>query len=203
MGSQGIDDQFIKSGLLRLTWQVSARNKFSAYFDEVDKFRGHDMQSLYDPETAATLWGTPVYHTAAAKWTSTVSNRFLLEGGWSSNLEHYQRKYQEGISKPRFTPEWYADVTRYERGPGRTSKTAAFLQEAQSPTRYSVQTSASYVTGSHNFKTGFQWTWGPFHHQVDPTAICIRCIAATAREFRGPCRAKSSFATRPYEAPSV
>ena len=36
-GSKGVDDQFIKSGLARLTWQVSPRNKLSLYFDEVDK----------------------------------------------------------------------------------------------------------------------------------------------------------------------
>ena len=52
-GSQGIDDQFIKNAMARLTWQVSPRNKISAYFDEIDKYRGHDMQSNYDPETAA------------------------------------------------------------------------------------------------------------------------------------------------------
>ncbi len=165
-GSPGIDDQFIKSALLRLTWQVSQKTKFAAYFDEVDKFRGHEMQSLYDPETAATLWGTPVYHTAAAKLTSTVTSRLLVEGGWSSNLEHYQRKYQPGISKLRFTPQWYSTVTRYDADLGNVS-TAAFVSEEQSPTRYSVQSSATYVTGSHSFKSGFQWTWGPFTHQTD------------------------------------
>src|SRR6185436_12326199 len=40
-GKQGIDDQFIRSALARVTWQISPRNKFSAYFDEVDKYRGH------------------------------------------------------------------------------------------------------------------------------------------------------------------
>ena len=48
-GSQGIDDQYIQQALARLTWQVSPRNKLSAYFDEIDKYRGHDMQSLEDP----------------------------------------------------------------------------------------------------------------------------------------------------------
>jgi hypothetical protein len=48
-GRQGIDDQYIRSVLARLTWQISPRNKFSAYFDEVDKYRGHDMQSIMQP----------------------------------------------------------------------------------------------------------------------------------------------------------
>src|SRR5262245_45230998 len=100
-GSQGIDDQFIKSALARLTWQVSPRNKLSAYFDEIDKYRGHDMQSLEDPETAALRWFSPAYHTTQAKWTSTVSNRLMIDGGFSSNLEYYTNSYQEGVGQAR------------------------------------------------------------------------------------------------------
>ena len=48
-GSQGVDDQFIKSALLRMTWQITSKTKFSAYLDEVDKFRGHDMQPASTP----------------------------------------------------------------------------------------------------------------------------------------------------------
>src|SRR5687767_1982042 len=62
-GSQGIDDQYIKSAMARLTWQISPRNKLSAYFDEIDKYRGHDMQSLEDPETASLQWFSPAYNT--------------------------------------------------------------------------------------------------------------------------------------------
>ena len=38
-GSQGVDDQFIRSLMARLTWQASPRNKFTAYFDEVEQKR--------------------------------------------------------------------------------------------------------------------------------------------------------------------
>ncbi len=58
-GSPGIDDQYIKQALVRLTWQASPRNKLAAYFDEIDKYRGHDMQSSDDPETAALQWFSP------------------------------------------------------------------------------------------------------------------------------------------------
>src|SRR5882672_3935208 len=50
---QGIDDQKIKSGLARLTWQLSPRHKFAAYWDEVDKFRGHAMVAGDDYDTAS------------------------------------------------------------------------------------------------------------------------------------------------------
>ena len=37
----------------------------------------------------------------------------------------------------------------------------------QSPARYAINASASYVTGSHNIKVGFQRTWGTFYHTTD------------------------------------
>jgi hypothetical protein len=166
-GSKGVDDQFIKQAMVRLTWQVSARNKFSAYFDEVDKYRGHDMQALYDPETGSTVWNSPAYHTASAKWISTVSNRLLIEGGWSSNLEYYTNSYQPGIAQVRGTPEWFRTVARNELDLGGVKGARLGGQTTESPARYAVNASASYVTGSHNFKTGFQMTWGDFIHSRD------------------------------------
>jgi carboxypeptidase family protein len=168
-GRKGLDDQFIKSGLARVTWQVSPRNKFSAYFDEVDKFRGHDLQALYDPETAATVWYSPAYHTTSAKWTSTVTNRLLLEGGWSNNTENYTNSYLPGIEQPRGSSPWFAGATRSELDLG-GRKTAAPSQTTQSPIRFAVNASVSYVTGSHNLKVGFQRTWGTFFHTVDANA---------------------------------
>jgi hypothetical protein len=168
-GSKGVDDQFIKSGLARVTWQVSPRNKFSAYFDEVDKFRGHDMQALFDPETAATVWYSPAYHTTSAKWTSTVTNRLLVEGGFSNNTENYTNSYRPGIEQPRGTSAWLGGATRSELDLG-GRKAAAPSQTTQSPIRYAVNLSASYVTGTHNMKVGVQRTWGTFYHTVDANA---------------------------------
>jgi hypothetical protein len=187
-GSQGVDDQFIKSAMARVTWQVSPRNKFTAYFDEVDKYRGHDMQSGDDPETAATVWYSPAYHTTAAKWTSTVTSRLLVDAGFSSNLEYYTNSYQEGIEQPRGTAAWFASASRLEQQLSSSRTMAATSQSTQSPARYNVQSSASYVTGSHNFKAGFQYQWGTFYHTVDANADLTqqyRSLAA-GRNFATP-----------------
>ena len=84
---QGIDDQRIKSVMARLTWQVSPRNKLSAYFDEIDKARGHGMNAGTDARTASQIWTSPLYNDGSVKWTSTVSNRLLVEAGYSQNYE--------------------------------------------------------------------------------------------------------------------
>ena len=100
-GSQGIDDQFIKNAMARLTWQVSPRNKISAYFDEIDKYRGHDMQSQLRSGDRRAVWNSPAYHTTAIKWTSPVTSSLFLEAGFSNNTEYYTNEYREGIEKPR------------------------------------------------------------------------------------------------------
>jgi hypothetical protein len=170
-GSQGIDDQFIKSGMARVTWQVTPKTKFSAYFDEIDKFRGHDMQSGYDPETVAVVWNSPAYHTASAKLTNTLTSRLLVEGGWSNNTEYYTNEYQPGIEQPRFSPAWFTTVLRTEGDiPGFQRTGASLSQTTQSPKRHAINASASYVTGTHNIKVGFQRTWGTFFHTVDANA---------------------------------
>ena len=168
-GSQGIDDQFIKNGMARLTWQASPRNKISAYFDEIDKYRGHDMQSNYDPETAATVWNSPAYHTTAIKWTSPFSSSLFLEAGFSNNTEYYTNEYREGIEKPRGTAEWFANASHEELDLGGVTR-AATGQTTQSPKALYWNVAATYVKGDHTIKIGANNRWGPFTHTVDANA---------------------------------
>src|SRR5436309_3205667 len=49
--AQGVDPQTINSGLVRLTWQVSPRNKLSAYIDRIHKTRGAAMDPGDDQAT--------------------------------------------------------------------------------------------------------------------------------------------------------
>ena len=168
-GSQGVDDQKIKSALMRLTWQVSEKNKFSAYFDEIDKFRGHAMQPGDDPETASLIWTSPAYHTGSAKWTSTLSSKLLYEVGYSNNTENYTNLYQPGVEQPRGTAGWYSGASRVDLDLV-TRTGAGTVQSTFSPRRYAVSNAMTYVTGSHNFKAGLQYVWGSFTKTRDANA---------------------------------
>lgn len=167
---QGIDDQRIRSALVRLTWQISPRNKLSSYFDEIDKFRGHAMSVGDDPETAAVVWNSPAYHTTATKFTSTVTNRLLIEAGFSNNTENYTNEYLPGIEQPRGTPEWYASAPRRDLDLVTRTVAPEAAIITQSPVRFAAQGSVSYVTGSHNLKFGVQDTWGRFVHTRNQNA---------------------------------
>jgi len=172
-GSQGIDDQFILNGMARLTWQATPRNKFSGYFDEIHKYRGHDMQANYDPETAATVWNSPAYHTTAIKWTSPISSSLFLEAGFSNNTEYYTNEYREGIEKPRGTAEWFANAAKNEVDLGGYTQ-AGPINTTESPVAFYWNVAATYVKGSHTIKVGANNRQGTFKHTREANADLIQ-----------------------------
>src|SRR5439155_801730 len=96
---QGVDPQHQYSGLVRMTWQVSPRNKLSGYYDRIHKVRSAAMGAGDDQTTSSVVWNSPLYTTNMIKYTSTVSSKLLVEGGFSSNLERYNNLYAAGIEK--------------------------------------------------------------------------------------------------------
>ena len=161
---QGIDEQKINSVLGRVTWQASPRNKFSVYADKIWKTRGAAMAPGDDPDTSSVVWTSPLYLTNSAKWTSPVSSKLLLEGGYSSNIERYENLNQPGIAQTWGTPAWLAGAPYRDAGFGTTSHAASVAtgggEYQKSPDRYNLQGSATYVTGSHSVKFGIQHSWG-------------------------------------------
>ena len=74
---------------------MSQNNKFSAYLDRIIKQRFHDYDARVDVGTASRHHGSPIYYVGAAKWTSTISSRLLLEVGYSTNVENWSNVDQE------------------------------------------------------------------------------------------------------------
>src|SRR5438105_10416256 len=167
--AQGVDPQTINSGLLRLTWQISPRNKLSGYVDRIHKTRGAAMDPGDDQATAAVVWNSPLYMTNTVKWTSTVTNKLLLEAGYSSNLERYNNLYQPGIEKSYGAAAWLAPARHFDAAAG-TRWMASAAEYGSYPDRYNAQASASYITGSHTFKIGFQDSWGPYNQTLRANA---------------------------------
>jgi hypothetical protein len=160
---QGVDRQHQYSALLRLTWQMSPRNKLAAYMDRIHKVRGGAMSTGDDQTTSSVRWNSPIYMTNSVKWTSTVSSRLLVEMGYSSNIERYNNLYAEGVDKEYLSPAWFATARHYDSTFGRRWVASDGIT-GQYPDRYNGQGSASYITGSHSIKFGFQDSFGVFNH---------------------------------------
>ena len=166
---QGISDEKMDNPIVRLTWQVSPRNKFAIYNDRAMRLRGHAMNALNDPTTGSFVWHTPTFATGSAKWTSTVTPRLLLETGVSFNRERYDTLFQDGIFAERNTPAWYTNVRKSDNSLGYLWN-APGLQLGNYPDRYNLSAATSYVTGTHNIKFGFQDSFGPYRRYNNTNA---------------------------------
>lgn len=174
-GRPAIVDQYVRDGLVRLTAQVTARNKLSAYFERIWKFKGHELNPGDDVVTASDIRDPKhaLYYVAQAKYTSTITSKLLLEAGTSINIERLSQRYQPGIEQVRYSPEWIAGAARRDTVLN-TLRGAALSQSNNLPNKFLVSSALSYVTGSHNFKTGVQWQFGSIGHQWDANADLLQ-----------------------------
>jgi hypothetical protein len=152
-----VDDNIIKSGVVRLTWQIAQKHKFAGYMDRIVKFRGHECPALY-AEEACGIRSPKRYFTLQGKYTATLSSRLLLEGGFSENDETYStNEAQPSVGK--------SDIPRFDRGTGEAWGAPQGPYYFRAPDRYSYSAALSYVTGTHALKTGAQLSQGGNRHQ--------------------------------------
>jgi len=193
---QGIDDQNINSATVRVTWQISPRNKVSLYYEEVDKFRGHGMNAGDDPETASQIWTSPRYNDAVLRYTSTISSKLLVEGGYSFNYEEYVITNQDGINQDRGTPQWYAGASRRDATLV-TLRSGLANWGGRYPDRFNTQAAVSYVTGAHNAKIGFQYNWGIYVNTRETNAdlqqVYLNGVPSTVTVYNTPLRYKDAL----------
>jgi hypothetical protein len=172
-GSQAVDDNLIQAYTNRVTYQMTPKNKFTAMYDKLPKYRGHRNieTGLYDPR-ATIVQKTPLSYDAQAKWTSTVTSRLLLEAGFSENYYNYTLQYQPEVATPaQHSP--YGDISKLELTTNRLSNAAQMDFQDWFP-YYNVVGSASYVTGSHALKAGIQYGWGWIKHRRDSNGHMVQ-----------------------------
>lgn len=165
-GSVGIDDNYLMSTLARVTWQISPKNKLSAFMDRTFKERFHAANSGDEIETTSLHWRSPNYSTAQAKWTAPLTEKLLVEAGESIVIQNYSRSYQDGVAQVPFSPEWYAKATKRDLTLN-TRYDAAQFQDWIGSNRYSTTAALSWVTGSHSVRTGVQYMFGGYRRFIE------------------------------------
>ncbi len=150
-GEQAVDDQHITDATIRLTTQISKRNKVALHYDRSIKFRGHRPNNYISVSTndplSDVVQTTQLNYIGEIKWTSPITNRLLAEAALFTLPVNYSLKFE-----PDAAPDAVAtlDQTRsaiYGVSPRQDVNTARMFTYAAN---------MSYVTGSHAFKGGFQ-----------------------------------------------
>jgi hypothetical protein len=165
LNNQAIDNNLVKSGMARLTWQASPRNKFAFYFDKLIKFRGHEqnsvagVSSVWSEDTFSTREPKQYYMTEL-KWTSVVSPKLLIEAGIGVNNESYttgelQPGLEDCLAAASCNPIPKVNTTN-----GQTWGAPPTPFYVHIPVRETGMASVSYVTGSHAIKGGMELSHG-------------------------------------------
>jgi hypothetical protein len=169
-------DEYARDFTLRLTWQAAQKHKIAV----ASSFQPNCncLFGLLNPGIipAPESTGAHLYNPNAmpvASWTYVATNRLLVEGGASANIHHQTSKRIAGV-----TPE-HIQITELARsfkyGARANSLAVGGSSTSHNPRRiYQGRFAVSYVTGSHNFKTGFnvrRFEEGNLDKNKDPNQI--------------------------------
>lgn len=184
-GDQAVDDQHISDGTIRLTTQVSRKNKLSLHYDRSIKFRGHRPNNYISVSTndplSDVVQTTQLNYIGEAKWTSTVTNRLLAEAAVFTMPVNYSLSFE-----PDAAPDAVAtlDQTRsaiYGVSPRQDNNTARMFTYAGH---------VSYVTGTHAIKVGAQvrtgWSEELFTSRGDIVQVIVNNLPNSVRLLNTP-----------------
>ena len=167
-----VEDRSVKARLAsaktivsgRLTAQVTPRNKLSFYYDyqwdcdqssqsrdEGCRPRGEDWTTgsifgaAFSPESVTNYWdGREI--VSQVTWSSPVTNKLLLEAGYSTFLSHWGWMRQPGAITELVQITTIVPFRQYRAVDN-------IIDNTQNPNVW--RASATYVTGSHNLKFGY------------------------------------------------
>jgi len=160
---EGVNHTYTDNFSFRLTYQINQKNKLTAYRDQFWRYQSHfSGTSLTDWATVPEIYGLGTQYFLPIKYTSTITNRLLLEAGWSHwGYDNTIFEPQPGVAKPYGSAEWYANAARRDlvtsvlTVAGGNECCYRYIQPADV-----FQAAVSYVTGSHQVKAGFSHKHG-------------------------------------------
>lgn len=165
VNNPGVDDGHIVSNAGRVSWQASSRDKFSVYHDNQRKYRDHWGIAANIPPEASAIQVTPTNFVNVTKWTRTHTNNLLLEAGFGLYNQEYTELYQPSVVG-HDRKVWDEEAIRNSRvynvvDASNNINANAWTSPAD---HFSVlrtfMGAASYVWGSHSFRTGLNWSTG-------------------------------------------
>jgi hypothetical protein len=184
----GTERQRNASDDLRLTWQMTPRNKLSGYLSIAPRKTEHwTLVSTLQPD-ASNLQNLPKNNFETVVFRSTLTSKLLFEAGMGNTTETWTREPVEDSTTSLGYP-----VTELNTGISFRAYPANFSSNYTSLRSY--RSSLTYVTGSHAFKTGMTLQEGPADTDVwtnkdtfltvragQPFSVTVRTTPYTTRE---------------------
>jgi hypothetical protein len=148
----GFTQDSFRSSAVRLTWQASKRNKINGFAEFA---RGCTCPNRIGaaPQAAGALIDLSFspHRLMQATWNSPVSNKLLFEAGVSAMIFTYSNRAPDRTDA--FQIPILNQATGFRYNAANPAYPTGASQQTEIP-RFAQRFSASYVTGSHQFKAG-------------------------------------------------
>ena len=228
-GSPGVNKGMVNQSSIRVTWQASPRNKIAGTY-KADKWCAcpNFINATTSPEAASDR-RFPRLRQEHVEWTSPVNNHLLLEAVGLHLFERWGnmdlRSTADGgsIENAQQAAAEPLLISVLEQGgivPGLTYRQRVNFNNTLVP-NFAYRLGASYITGSHAFKIGFNRTHGflqntqynfqPFQYRFNngipnqitlyPTPIVTQANAVSLEPnqlWEAPPNPASTCASNPY-----
>src|SRR5262252_5304474 len=162
----GLFDRQWENYTPRITWQASAKNKFSFSWDEQPVCRTctgtASLSGSPSPTTAPEADGHGEFspqRVQTARWTNPLTSRLLLEAGMGNTFYYWGGREQD--PNPTENLVRVTDAATVINPQGNvglmTYRSQSWLVNATDGANWFLN--ASYVTGAHSIKVGYQGNW--------------------------------------------
>jgi hypothetical protein len=157
-----VDDGYIPNESFRLTWQASAKDKFSYWITNQNKGRRHFFLVTGLTPEATGVQKTPHAQAQTVRWTRTQTSRLLFEAGGADGstlyIEYYQPHVPGTCTATECTPSTILAITDQATGKSFNAYPPGWSEHGGSMQQ--MYGSATYVTGTHAFKGGVMFGHG-------------------------------------------
>ena len=154
-GTPTTNDGVQRSANVRLTWQVSPRNKVSYFYD--NQYRClclRNLTPLLTPEATSSI-EYPYANIHSITWSSPVTSRLLFEAGFLWHPENWHYKLHD-LDMIGVVDQGLGNLTY--RGQIQVNSNGQFPDAHEDA--FNFRAAVSYVTGSHAIKVGFNDQYG-------------------------------------------
>jgi hypothetical protein len=163
----GFSDRTFENVAGRLTWQATPRNKISVFWDEQWTCRNCEGTTtglaspaqIVAPEADGVGALVP-FRVQQATWSSPITNRLLLDAGFGTTYYGWGNFERDGAPTRdliRVLEQCASGCAANGGIPGLTYRSQDW--NANYTGQYTWRASASYVTGAHSLKIGYQGTY--------------------------------------------
>jgi hypothetical protein len=154
------------NGTARITTQPTSKDKVTlAYNYSTSLTDRYDFSATTTPEAGLRV-DSPINYNAILKWSRTATSRLLLEAGQNIAVSTYHWAYQPEVG--------IFEVPKRNTSTGITRNASSTAPVRSFNSGFNTVASASYVTGSHNVKTGVNITSGYARTTVEPHGDIVR-----------------------------